>query len=396
MAMKVTFLLAHYPPDVAADGQLFSMLARALASEGYDVQVITFRPGYQGLDESAPAREVRDGVLIRRLWAPRSNKGGLLGRAFIAWWMAVRASLSALFSGGVLVTTSSPPTLGQIGWGLSWLGRRYIYVLHDLHPELAIKFGFLKEDSWAAKLLRFNNRRILKRAAAVVTLTEEMKRRALEIRPDVAVEVIPNWANTKAINPKPKHDSEFARANKLHDRFVLLYSGNMGVLHPVESLTRAMKGVDAELVFVGRGVRRADVEKLVESEGLSNIQFHDYQPLDSLADSLACCDLAVVCFDPAADGLAMPSKLQGIMAAGRPILAVAGAGSEVAKFVESHDVGFVVGDVNDAAAIQNAIESAMNDQVKLEQMGQRARLLAESKFSVANAKSEYVKLFQHE
>ncbi|MCF6227141.1 MAG: glycosyltransferase family 4 protein [Planctomycetes bacterium] len=391
MPVTVTFLLAHFPPDVAADGQLFSLLARDLAVGGHNVNVITFRPGYQGSEETAPSREIRDGVRIRRMWAPRVSKSGLIRRAFLAWWMTFRIIGKAMFTGGVFVIPSSPPTLGLVGWALNLIGRRYIYVLHDVHPELGIALGKIQRQSIAAKVLRFINRRIMRRAQVTITLTNGMKERAIEICSYASIAVIPNWIDTEAIKPKPKADSKFAQANNLLNKFTLQYSGNMGVLHPLEALTQAMKALEgkAELAYIGRGARLQPVKALVESSGISNVHFFDYQPLDQLEDSLAACDLAVVALATAADGLAMPSKLQGILASGRPILALAAAESEVAKFVESQEIGIVVSDFDNPEAIEQAIESALKHPQKLLEMGQRARKLAEEKYSVAQAMAAY-------
>jgi len=91
-----------------------------------------------------------------------------------------------------------------------------------------------------------------------------------------------------------------------------LYSGNLGLLHPLEGLTLAMKDLpEAVLTYIGRGAKLEPTRKL--AEGLPNVRFFDYRPLSELPDSLAACDLAVVALEPAADRLAMPSKLQGIL-----------------------------------------------------------------------------------
>ena len=90
MTKRITMLLPYYPPDVAADGQLFSLLAPELARRGWKVKVLTWKPRYQGTSARAPARETRDGVRVTRWWAPRSGKT-LLSRAFGAWWITATA-----------------------------------------------------------------------------------------------------------------------------------------------------------------------------------------------------------------------------------------------------------------------------------------------------------------
>ncbi|MCB9893012.1 MAG: glycosyltransferase family 4 protein [Planctomycetes bacterium] len=388
MARHVTMLLPHYPPDVAADGQLFSLLARELVKLGHPVRVLTWRPRYQGVEAKAPSRETVDGVEIRRMWAPRGGKS-FFARAFAALWIAEFAFWRGLFSGGVLLMPSSPPTLGFAGWWLRWLGRKYVYVLHDIHPDLGIALGKLK-PGLIAGVLRWLQRRALRRGQTVA-LTEGMRERALELQPRACVEVIPNWVDTGAIAPRPKSDSAFAKANDLLGPFVIQYSGNLGLLHPLDGLTRAMAELpDAVLTYIGRGAKLEPTRALAKD--LPNVRFFDYQAFDQLADSLAACDLAVVAIEPGADRLAMPSKLQGILASGRPVLALAPRGSELAALVEQLECGVVVDDFDNPGAVALAIRGLMSDAETRASMAANARSAAEKTFHTAQAAERYSKL----
>lgn len=381
-------LLPHYPPDVAADGQLFSLLARELVRRGVRIRVLTWRPRYQGRIDRAPRREVIDGVDIRRMWAPRGSKA-LAGRALAALWVVKTGFLRALFSRGTLLMPSSPPPLGLVGWWLSWLGRRYIYVLHDIHPELGIALNRMSPGP-VAGLLRFFQRLSLARWRTV-TLTEGMKKHALSIQPGARITVVPNWVDGDAIKPKPKAESEFARANDLIESFVVQYSGNLGLLHPLEELTQAVKSLpDIVLTYIGRGAKLAATKQL--AEGAANIRFFDYQPFGRLDDSLAACDLAVVAIEPGADKLAMPSKLQGVLAAGRPILVLGPPDSELTQIVTEGDCGVVVGDFDNPDVIAERIQQLRSDPGRLNEMGVNARKLAVERYSVAKAADAYLAL----
>lgn len=385
MAKRVTMLLPYYPPDVAADGQLFSLLARELVRLGHPVRVLTWRPRYQGISARALSRETVDGVEIRRMWAPRGGKS-LPGRAFAAWWITKLAFWRALFSGGVLLIPSSPPTLGLVGWWLSWIGRRYVYVLHDVHPDLGIALGRLK-PGLVAWLLRFIQRRNLARGLTV-TLSEGMRENARQTQPAARVEVIPNWADLNAIRPLAKSESRFASANDLLTPFVIQYSGNLGLLHDLQGLTGAMLELpEVVLTYIGRGAKLTDTRAL--AGGSSNVRFFDYQPYADLNDSLAACDLAVVALAPGADRLAMPSKLQGILASGRPVLVLAPKDSELAQIISSADCGVVV---EDASAIAEAVGGLKQDAARLKRMAGKARELAEKSFGVEQAASRYSSL----
>jgi colanic acid biosynthesis glycosyl transferase WcaI len=385
MAKRVTMLLPHYPPDVAADGQLFALLARELVKLGHPVRVLTWRPRYQGVTAPAPKREMIDGVEIRRVWAPVSGKS-LIARAIAARWVAQTGMYRALFNGGVLLIPSSNPGLAMVGWWLRWLGRKFIYVLHDIHPELGIALGHLKPGLLTGMLARIQRRAL--RRGMTVTLTNGMRERALVIQPRADVHVIPNWVDTTAIKPIPKADSAFAKANGLVQPFVIQYSGNLGLLHPLDGMTKAMAELpDCVLTYIGRGAKLEPTKAL--AAGAGNVKFFDYQPLTALAESLAACDLAVVAIEPGADRLAMPSKLQGILASGRPILALAPAESELAGFVITHECGVVVSEFNKPQAIAAVIKCLRADPATLATFAQNARAAAERLFDVKTAARQY-------
>ena len=383
MANRLTFLVPYFPPDVAADGQLFALLARELSRRGHGVRVLTWKPRYQGL---APQPVDDGGLRVSRWWAPDGKS--LFARAFGALWLFKSGFWRALFSRGTLIVPSSPPGLALAAWWLSWIGRRYIYVLHDIHPELGIALGKLR-PGLVASLIRWVNRRAMARASAVVTLSGGMMERALALFPRARLHVIPNWVDLDAIKPLPKADSRFARENELVEPFVIQYSGNLGLLHPLDGLTRAVGATPyCVLCYIGRGARLNATQALAQREDIPNVRFFDYRPVAELCDSLAACDVAAIALEPGADKLAMPSKLQGILASGRPILCLAPASSELAQFIERERVGVVVNEPNDAQQVRAAIEK-LRDAMLREEMGKRARAVAEAQFGVSKAADAY-------
>lgn len=374
MPKRVTFLVPYFPPDVAADGQLFALLARELANRGQEVRVIAWKPRYQGY-AATPAED--GGLRVSRWWAPGGKS--LFARAFGALWLFKSGFWRALFSRGTIIVPSSPPGLALAAWWLSWLGRHYIYVLHDIHPELGIALGRLR-PGLIASCIRWLNRRAMARARAVVTLTEGMKERALALMPRANVVVIPNWVDLDAIKPTQ---------TGVTGPVIIQYSGNMGILHPLEGLTRAVGTMpDCELHFIGRGAKLEPTRALVEREKFVNVKFFDYRPLAELGASLAACDIAAIALESGADKLAMPSKLQGILASGRPILCLAPATSELAQFIERERVGVVVNEPENAEQVRAAIEK-LRDAALRDELGKRARAVAEAQFGVAKATDAY-------
>ncbi|MDH5641193.1 MAG: glycosyltransferase, partial [Nitrospira sp.] len=146
---------------------------------------------------------------------------------------------------------------------------------------------------------------------------------------------------------------------------------------------------NVKLVYIGRGERLKPTQALVADEGYGNIHFHDYRPMSELPDSLGACDVAVVCLEAGADGLAMPSKLPGIFAAGRPVLVLAPTDSEIAQLVTGEDVGVAVDPRDGAEVVKSAILRLRSDPERLKEMGLKSRKLAEGRSSVETAVAAY-------
>src|SRR5689334_14458591 len=157
-ATRILLVNQHYYPDVASTGQHLTDLAEYLAREGYRVDVLTGRGKYVAGNLDAPAREVRNGVHIRRLRTTSFGRGSHLGRVidYLSFYVRVLASL--LFGpkrDGVLFLTT-PPLLGFLGAIARVVrGQRYGVWSMDLHPDAEIASGMLRQGSLPAKVLEW-------------------------------------------------------------------------------------------------------------------------------------------------------------------------------------------------------------------------------------------------
>jgi glycosyltransferase involved in cell wall biosynthesis len=195
---------------------------------------------------------------------------------------------------------------------------------------------------------------------------------------------IPNWADADDIAPTPRSGNGLLAKLGLTDRFVIQYSGNMGRTHGLECLVDAAEGLrhedDIHFLFIGTGAKKKWLERAVDDRGLTNVTLLPYQPRDALTVSLGACDLAVISFAPGMSGLSVPSRMYNVMAAGKPILAVADLESEIAWVVREEMIGWVT-PPGDAAEIVSVILEAKSDGARLVEMGRRARTAAETKYS---------------
>jgi glycosyltransferase involved in cell wall biosynthesis len=387
--MKVLLLNQFFHPDLSATAQIATDLAEDLAAAGLEVTALASRGSYLG-GGTLPARERHRGVEIVRVAATSLGKRTLLHRAvdYASFYVTASVALATLPRHDVVIALTTPPLIAATGLVAKTLRRsRLVYWVQDLYPDIAVAVGALRERSLAVRAMRAVSRRVLRRADAVVALGEEMRDRCVAAgAARERTHVIPNWADAAAIRPV-RHET-----NGLRDRiaggarFVAMYSGNMGRGHDVETLldaARLLRGRDGiAFVFAGDGAKRPLVEAAARE--LPNVRLAPYQPRERLSESLSAADVHLVALSREVEGLAEPSKLYGIMAAGRPALYVGPEGAEVARTIERAGCGRRVPN-GDAPALAAAIAALAEDPRACSDMGERARRALETEYQRATA-----------
>jgi glycosyltransferase involved in cell wall biosynthesis len=269
---------------------------------------------------------------------------------------------------------------------------RYAILVYDLYPDVLVNHGMLRADGLFARRWARRNLRSFEGADIVFTLSDNMK---TALRPYFFSEktwakksvVIPNWADTNLIKPIPKLENKFLKANDLLEKFVVLYSGNMGVTHPLETLLNVAERLrqqrDIVFVFIGDGAKRPDLERRAQAQQLDNVRFLPYQPFDQLSHSLSAADLNVIALDKAAASASVPSKTYYALAAGCALLAITEPTSEVSQLIEEHQLGAHFTQ-EQAADIARYIQTAQADPARLAATRQRAAQAAQQ-FTPRNA-----------
>jgi glycosyltransferase involved in cell wall biosynthesis len=211
------------------------------------------------------------------------------------------------------------------------------------------------------------------------------------------VRVIENWAVESPAAVVPTHASALRRSLHPAPDFVVAYSGNFGRAHEFETLIEAavLLQADAGLAFlmIGGGARLPSVREAVVRRGLRKFTFLPYQAREQLGDSLAAADVQVVSLVPALEGLIVPSKLYGILAAGRPTLFIGDPDGEVARRVVAQRCGVAVR-IGDPVGLAAAIRTMRADARWCADAGARARALFESRYEVGRAVEQWSELLQ--
>ena len=402
--MKVVILNQYYVPDVASTGHLLFELAESIATQGAAVNVITCRPSYGPKEtwQKCPRKENKNGVKVHRMLTTRYSKDSIVGRIINSITFLLPLALFHVLprhKGEVFLYTTNPPYLGFVGGFISLIRpHKYVVLLHDSYPELAVWVGKIRKGGLIDKFWRWCNKIMYRRAKQIIVLSDAAKKLVVDsYGPDEErVHVIPNWANPDELTPEPKENSQFAKEHGLIEPFTLLYSGNLGLYYEFDMLLEGAKLLENEnfrLVFTGAGGQRDSIEKKIKNLQLTNTLLLPYTPQNKFNDALNGCDGLLVTIAKGIDGISFPSKLYTCMSVGKPIIAFSSPGSELRTKVESNGIGAWV-ELGDAEGFASAVRELMNNPDKAKAMGANARSVLETDYSIEVAGKKYFDVLQ--
>ncbi|MFV0443325.1 MAG: glycosyltransferase family 4 protein [Planctomycetaceae bacterium] len=385
---RIWFFNRSYWPDSEATGQLLTELCEDLVDD-FEVTVFVGHPNHTQTDQAAGAAK-RRGVTIQRLPHTRFNKSSTVGRLANLLTFTASAFLGTLFRSrpDLVVTETDPFFLPLLGRWLKFRYRcRFVAYLQDVYPDIAIAVGRAREG-WLTRFLRRRLVGAYESADRVVVVCERMLARCRQqgVSSD-RLAVVHNWADCRRIVPI-KNGNQFRRVHGWDDKFLVVYSGNLGLasqLGPVLEAANLLRDDDRfQFVFIGEGVRKAQLMHRAGELELQNVAFLTYQPLEFLSHSLSAADVQIVSLLPATQGCVMPSKLYGILAAGTPVLALCPDGDDLSRIVREFDIGRVCPVDDDesglAQRLANQLQEMQASPELLARQGMAARALAERQY----------------
>ena len=387
---KTVLILSQvYVPDPASVGQHTADAAAQMAQRGHRVVVLTANRGYDDPSVKYEAHETIDGVQVRRLPFSAFGKRSIALRLLGGVFFVIQCVMRGLFVrdlASILVSTS-PPMCPLAALAIAAVRRTPItYWVMDINPDQMVELGRINERSLPARAFDWLNRRILGRARDVIALDRFMAERINRKR-DVRkkITIIPPWPHEDHLAVVSHEDNPFRREHGLEGKFVLMYSGNHSIVHPVATLLEAAVRLKDEprlvFMFIGGGLGKKDVERVIERERPGNIVSLPYQPLSSLKYSLSAADVHLVSMGDAMVGIVHPCKAYGAMAVARPVLLLGPSPCHVSELIEAHEIGWTVshGDVEGAVAtIRNILDT---DPARLALIGARAREVIRTQLS---------------
>lgn len=393
--VQILFAEQFYYPDGHGAAQLPVDVTTHLAGAGFAVEVVCGSEPYAPLEGDLPPDPRSKGVKMRRIPALLPGRVQRLRLLRQLWFcLGLTPFLFLRRPPDVFMTQTAPPVVIIIVAAAARLWRRpHVIISMDVYPDVLIAHGGSGGGAILGRILKPAFGWAYRQARRVIALGPFMRKRLEEkgVNTEQVVE-IPTWA-TGALGVVPAPDNPLRREWALTDKFVLLYSGNLGLVHEFETLLRgvrqALESVPSlRIVFIGGGGRLEEVRRLVNELGLGDVtRFSELLPAHRLPESFGLADLAVVTLRPEFAGLVVPSKLQGYMARGIPVLYI-GPESDVERFI-GDAAGGVCLRVNDVQGVADTLVELAADRLRLRQFGDNAQRYYAREFAREHGLARY-------
>lgn len=409
MKKKIVFVINYFYPDFASTGQLMTELCLELQDK-FDITVIAAQPGYAGEDiktKKIIEEDKLENIKIVRVRVPKVDKKSKVSRVkyILSYFTLATIALLKQRNVDIIYTISQPPVLGGIVGtiGKFFKKSKHVYNIQDFNPEQA------EAVSYTNKKFIFNIARKIDNINCsysdhVIVVGNDMAK-TLEKRFDSKKvpnhSVINNWTNEGEIVPVNKDNpmvAQFIKENNLDNKFIVMYSGNIGLFYDLENIIKITKEFshyeDLVFLFIGEGAMKENMKTFVMENGIENVLFLPYQPKEFIKYSLNVADIHLVVNQKGIKGVSVPSKIYGVMAAGKPILGVLERESEAEILITNSDCGVVV-EPQDYNGIIEAIKHfySMQDQERKE-MGIRGRDYLEKNLKKETSIQKYSEVLQ--
>lgn len=282
-----------------------------------------------------------------------------------------------------LMIVSNPPFAPLIPLVVK---NRFSLLIYDVYPNALVEYNILKEKSFLIRKWKESNRIIFKKALKIFTISEGMKNVLTQYVEPNKIKVIPIWTDNTFLKPIAKENNPFIIEQGLEDKFIIMYSGNLGKTHNIEVMIELAEELSEQpyfFIIIGGGEQYGSIKKIIEYKELKNIMLLPWQPTEILPFTLAAADIGVVSLGLEASNLSIPSKTYNLMSVGIPILSIADPNSELAKLVESKELGKNFKN-NQISEMKNFIKLLNKDKVKMD-LYIESSLLSSKSFDPKNA-----------
>jgi glycosyltransferase involved in cell wall biosynthesis len=393
---QISILTQYFYPSHGATAQLMTDLAKGLSQHDYQLNIFT------GTESNSATPDFLTQVKIIRAFSPIRSSTSIFSKISSSIFFLVGAIGYLIFNipgDTPLLIASNPPYAGVLGILFKIVRRgKYYFLLQDIFPESAVMSGIMNQNSILYKFFSKLIYLTYKYSEYIIVLSTSMQEFLEKKYPDLKtkIKVIENWA-IEDIPVVSKQENNFAKQHKIDEVFTVLYSGNLGRLHDIETITEAariLKDEPIKFVFIGDGAKTKIVKQAIEDYQLQNILLLPYQPRELLPLSLTACDISLVSLIPGAESIVAPSKLYGMLAAGRGIISISVPNSYIDKLLTNSGCGVNVPPDN-PQQLADIILQLARDNERVKSMGKMVLQLYETRYTFRRALEEYEKLIFH-
>lgn len=386
--MNITFLVGHLAKERHS---LIYELALDLGELGNRVTVVTGYPSRRISKEvkeyyiSNPVEQVSENVKVVRVGSKRGEGNSLLVRMIKYVFLTFKIyKFSKKLETDAFYIYSTPPFLGVAGARLTKIAPT-LYNAQDLFPDSLIKIKNLNENNFLIKILRKMEEKIYKKNTKIITISEDMKKTITKSGvPSKKIDVINNWVDLNKVNHVKRDENIlFEKFNLNKNKFIISYAGDIGLFQNFDLILDAAEKLqqknynNIEFVIIGNGSYKKELMNQIDSRQLKNMQVFPLQPVEYISHAYSLGDLEIVSLEEGMTDLALPSKIGQIMAAGRPVLGIMDSDSNIAKEINTHQLGAVINNFGVESLIKIILDFYDNSSL-VDEYGSNARNYAES------------------
>lgn len=398
--MKIALLSINYFPEIIGIGKYNTELIDYLSNKGHDLTIYTAFPYYpewtvnKRYKNKLFVKEKKGKIEIKRSFIYVPSKTTTFRRILHEISFCISSFINLLFlkEHDMLITVSPPIGLGSVAFFISKLKRiPFIFHIQDLQPDAADELGMIKNETLLKVLYKLESF-IYSVSTLISVISDKMKERIIK-KGFIAdkIYVLPNWTDLEQIKPMPS-ENDFRKNHGLTGKFVVLYSGNIGYKQGIDIIPKmaSMSKEDKNIVYIisGEGNYRSELVKIVEDMCLDNIFFLPVQDNDIFPLMLAAADVCLVPQKISVTDFVMPSKLLGILAASKPVIAGAKQNSELYNVIAKANCGIIV-EPEDEGRFYDAMMKLYNNSTLAGQYGINGREYAKNYFEKNKILSEF-------
>ncbi|MGL5416428.1 MAG: glycosyltransferase family 4 protein [Clostridium sp.] len=344
--MRLLLVSEFFYPYKTSTQKILTELSEDLVECGMEVSVLTSSNAYREEKQKVDKYEEYKGIKIKRVFSTSLNRDSKIGRIINYGTFTVSIFTNLLFKKEYdkILFVSNPPLIPYLGYLMKKLRKKeYVYLVHDIYPDVAEKLGVIKEKSFISKLMNKINNKIYKNADKVIVLGTDMKKVIEDKDVDTEkIEIVTNWADSKN-NYRVDVENKFSEKYNMKNKFNIVYTGNISRVHAIDSILETAKLLKRDkgiqFTFVGDGNRKEYIKEIKEKENLDNIQLLDYMFGEEYNNILNSADIFISTLQKGIEGLGVPSKTYTYMSVGKPLIAIMDKKSEIGNMVSKYKLG---------------------------------------------------------